>query len=504
MSKKVLFIVTNYNIYNRFINPYVKIHYKRDEVYFVSLSYYKDNERYQWRLSVPEESIANKFGKSFQGEIYYILTHGKYDETYVYHSYPKLSMKQTAFLFCIYIGLLWFRKTKKIRFIHPPLNLVSFIWYRFTIAIKSSSKLIFLMQYYFFVILRLTIFILGHLSRKEKKNNKIIFISKSGLGGIGDFISSLALDNLVRSVYPNAFIICEIHGKFKDFTKFNNTIDKYIIWNITNNVFALLKVLFKSGLLKYDLDKIFFLYHKKPISISSFANGLRDNNCYYYNYFPHANDRFFMKEYIDLLKSHFALPEDTPIYPRLDIKEKDPSAERLLLDNGLLHDEEFIVLAPESNDSARWYPPENFATIADQLKEKFDLKIVILGTQKGWVVSLKIQTLMRNEAITLAAKTSFDQLVNIISRARLTISIDTSIWHISQAIGTPTVVITNRDLAQDYPVDPSICKLVRLKESLECKPPCFTRCLFSKNYSLCLKMVKSTDVVEACEEMLKR
>ena len=100
-----------------------------------------------------------------------------------------------------------------------------------------------------------------------------------------------------------------------------------------------------------------------------------------------------------------------------------------------------VGINPGGDRQDKRWNPNNFAFVADYLKEHFDLTIILMGGPGEEVIAHYIQHNMANDCINLAGKLTLDDLTYIISQMDLLITNDSGPMHIAAAVKTPLVAI---------------------------------------------------------------
>ena len=143
----------------------------------------------------------------------------------------------------------------------------------------------------------------------------------------------------------------------------------------------------------------------------------------------------------------------------------------------------------------RWYP-EEFAQVAEELSEKYD--IVIFGGLGEVDIANDIEKSLIEKGVTnyqnLAGKTTISELSNQISSLDLFITGDSGPMHIAAAFHVPTVAIfgpTRDDETSQWMNEKSII----VKKNLDCQP-CMHRTCPLKHHN-CMKLIKAVDVLKA-------
>lgn len=105
--------------------------------------------------------------------------------------------------------------------------------------------------------------------------------------------------------------------------------------------------------------------------------------------------------------------------------------------------EEFAVIFPGASRPEKTWDVQNFIEVANFLKSKYSLRIVIAGSRNEESLSEKITYSLGKEILNLTGKTSLSQLAKMISSAKILVSNDTSAIHFAAAVDTPFVCISN-------------------------------------------------------------
>ena len=147
----------------------------------------------------------------------------------------------------------------------------------------------------------------------------------------------------------------------------------------------------------------------------------------------------------------------------------------------------------------RWYPQE-FARVASELSEKYD--IVIFGGASEIDIANDIEKeLIKNNVKNyknLAGKTTISELISKISRLDLFITGDSGPMHVAAAFQVPTVAIfgpTKDKETSQWRNEKSII----VKKNLECQP-CMKRICPLKHHN-CMKLIKAVDVLNAFKDI---
>jgi ADP-heptose:LPS heptosyltransferase len=105
-----------------------------------------------------------------------------------------------------------------------------------------------------------------------------------------------------------------------------------------------------------------------------------------------------------------------------------------------LQPKKYVCVHSGARDTRRWWPPQQFAQVADSLVEK-GYDVVLTGTEIERGTVEQVARLMRYPAINCVGKTDLGTLAVLIKNAKMLFSNDTGVSHIAAAVQTPSVVI---------------------------------------------------------------
>ncbi|MBL7184615.1 MAG: glycosyltransferase family 9 protein [Anaerolineae bacterium] len=91
--------------------------------------------------------------------------------------------------------------------------------------------------------------------------------------------------------------------------------------------------------------------------------------------------------------------------------------------------------------SAKRWPPQCFAVLADRLIEKRSARVLLVGGPEDGPIAVSIKDGMRHEPCDLMGQLTFGQLGAFLERCDLFIGHDTGAMHLAVAVGAPVVAI---------------------------------------------------------------
>jgi heptosyltransferase-2 len=157
-------------------------------------------------------------------------------------------------------------------------------------------------------------------------------------------------------------------------------------------------------------------------------------------------------------------------------EQKRQRAAAFLLSNGVQPDSLRIAIgAGASYGSAKCWPPDRFAKLANHLHEKEAQQkadVILFGTAAEAPVSSSIAAGMRLPPVDLTGKTAINDLPALLSQCHLFIGNDSGAMHVAAAVGLPVVAVFGpTDPFGTAPVTPR-CSIVQEKPYCS---PCFLR-----------------------------
>jgi heptosyltransferase-2 len=159
---------------------------------------------------------------------------------------------------------------------------------------------------------------------------------------------------------------------------------------------------------------------------------------------------------------------------RLNVPEENRQrAAEFLLSNGVRpHSLRIAIGAGASYGSAKCWPPDRFAKLANHLQAQAQADMILFGTPAEAAVSSAIAAGMSHPPIDLTGKTSINELPALLSQCHLFIGNDSGAMHVASAVGLPVVAVFGpTDPFGTSPVTPR-CSIVQEKPYCS---PCFLR-----------------------------
>jgi heptosyltransferase-2 len=181
----------------------------------------------------------------------------------------------------------------------------------------------------------------------------------------------------------------------------------------------------------------------------------------------------------------------------LDPQAKQQAAERLFAAGARSNALRVAIGAGASYGSAKCWPPDRFAEVANRLAVESDADVILFGTPSELAVSSAISAGMRRPPIDLTGKTSVAELPALLSQCHLFIGNDSGAMHVASAVGLPVVAIFGpTDPLGTAPVT-TRCTIVQ--EKPYCSPCFLRRCPTDHR---CMTKISPSEVAMAAHSWL--
>jgi len=321
-----------------------------------------------------------------------------------------------------------------------------------------------------------------------KKIERILLIT---LTNVGDAVLTLPVLDILYKRFPDARIdILAGPGVVSIFER-DKRAAKIFIYNKRSKLFEqyrLLKKLFKMRYdLVVDLKNTLFPFLLMPKYRTQALRGHKDG--------IHKKD-----EHLGRLKDIDINTDGAVFGMQYGDDDKSEVIQMFGSENALGN---FIVINPGAKSYLKRWPAEFFARLADEIKTKLKIGVVIIGTDNGTrnpdndrVVADKILSLSKTRPVDLVGKTNIRQLAYIISRCKALVTNDSGPMHIASAMNTPTVAIFGPTDSVKY--GPLADKHIVVRGKSDCSPCEKAEC--SRSFD-CLKNITVDSVLQALKEI---
>ena len=286
--------------------------------------------------------------------------------------------------------------------------------------------------------------------------NLINYYDKSEIILIGSFLSIEALKN-----HPKIYSSFVLSKEYSSLFRISNKLGKF-------DIFISFRSSFRSKFLKQLISsKIKYQFNKNKYQ-----------------------DKHQVEKYNDFINETMGTafaPGKLTIYSRLSQKK--------------INLKPIIGINPGASygNSKRWQP-EEFAKVAINLSEKFD--ILIFGEAAEKNIANDIEKLLVESNISnyqnLVGQTSIEELIYHISNLDMFVTGDSGPMHLAAAFKVPTVTIfgpTKHQETSQWMNDQSAI----VKQELDCQPCMKRKCPLKHNN--CMKLIKANDVLASVKSL---
>lgn len=158
----------------------------------------------------------------------------------------------------------------------------------------------------------------------------------------------------------------------------------------------------------------------------------------------------------------------------------------------------WVALMPgaEFGPSKRW-PAEYFGELAARFARQ-DFKVYVFGSPRDHAIGQEVVRASRGSARNLCGETSLEEVVDLLSLAKIAVTNDSGLMHIAAAVGRPVVAIYGSITPEYTPPLSSMSRIHYL--DLECSPCWKKQCPYG-HYN-CLRNLAVSSVFESTQALL--
>jgi heptosyltransferase III len=329
---------------------------------------------------------------------------------------------------------------------------------------------------------------------------------------LGDVVLTLPMFAQLRRRYPAARLAFLGRRYVADITAHHRFIDEHLWYDDAHGPVPFLRML--REIRQGRFDAVFVVHPRPRLAWLMFLAGIpaRIGTGYrWYSWmfnrrvFSHRKTaaRHELEYNLELLeKLDCRVP--APVDPDFGISVSENGrtrADEILLRNGILEKEEYIVVHPSTGGSAREWPRASLAELVRALTERHHFRVVLTGTASDLPVHEALGRESGGKTVSLAGQLSLEELARVLQRAKLLIINSTGPLHLAVALGVPVLSFfpqipvmgpgrwgpytkRSRVLVPDRPLD---CRLCRKMGGGSCA---------------CMDSIRVADALRAAEELL--
>jgi ADP-heptose:LPS heptosyltransferase len=152
-------------------------------------------------------------------------------------------------------------------------------------------------------------------------------------------------------------------------------------------------------------------------------------------------ERTYAEQHRELL-SAIGIPIEERAGPAITVADREVSAiDRFVSSHGIQAADRIAVLHPGSDWACQQWRPDRWASLADSLHDRYMLRTIFTGTVAEIGQIQLIRRAMRTPSASLAGEATLSGVAELLRRSALCITVDSAVYDLTQAVGTPAVVL---------------------------------------------------------------
>ncbi len=327
---------------------------------------------------------------------------------------------------------------------------------------------------------------------------------------IGDAVFSTPVFRALKQTYPGAQVSCLAVPRIVPVLRCCPWVDEIIVYDEQGVHKSLSgKLLLISLLRRRCFDAAFFLHRSRTRAWFAFLAGIPRRIGYNTKRLgfllthkavqppagSHRADR-----YLNVIESFGVPVRDGSVGLKVDQGMRQDIA-RLLQACGIGRDDPLCVVHVAGNWQAKRWPAGCFAELIGRVNAETPLKVVIPSAPADRDLVDDVVRRAGSNPVVLAGKTSLEQLIALMDRARVVVSSDSGPLHIASAVGTPVVAIFGPTRPEETgPRGQGETRV--LQEDVGCnREPCYD--LECRKFS-CISAVSVNKVLDAVKEFCQK
>lgn len=246
-----------------------------------------------------------------------------------------------------------------------------------------------------------------------------------------------------------------------------------------------------------DIREIFFLL--RPLNARfkvSYKTG--GGGCFLTHVVPYKVLKHKVEYHLDIIRHLGCNTEDIEWEVYLSEQEKD-KVKGIIERHGIKRP--FVSVHPGARVSLKRWMTERFAELCDSISGRYNLPVVLLGTNTETGLIGDIVGKMKHAPVTLTGELNLRELACILSETALFICNDSSPMHIAAAMKTPTVAVFGPSKSIETAPYRNIYRVV--EKDFPCRYECDENSCRHQSYHACMKGIEVEDVLSEVEDILK-
>ncbi len=324
------------------------------------------------------------------------------------------------------------------------------------------------------------------------KDYKILIIR---LGAIGDVVHTTNTYRAIKKAYPRTeihYMTTKTQACFLE-----NDVDIEKVWIVDKNDLKLCKSQKLAKLLKNEkFDLVINLQPNFKTRFLCLLSGIKKALIYKKTFKKHAVENFF-----DTAQKYFKnLELDSEMTIYISPKAKETAIRQLMeLKRPLIAFNAGGIISPRQG---RTYPLEQWITLAELVRNKFNGTIILTGAKEDEELLARLTELTNIKSFI--GKTTLEENAAIINECDVMVSGDSGPLHIASALGVPSI-----GLYGSMPVNRTGTygkNCVSISSKVPCAPCNRRKCKFlkhSKNlYAPCMAAISTEEILTCIENCL--
>ena len=262
----------------------------------------------------------------------------------------------------------------------------------------------------------------------KSRIEKVLVIS---LTNIGDVVLTFPVIDILKENLPEAKISVVIGPKTRSLLEGNPCLQKVYVFNKRQpfkETWSLLRQLRRD---RYDL----------VVDLRNTAIPLFIGPHYRTSIMATKNERHMKENHIKRLNSVFPFYATPRKKYALYISPEDKRYIQEIIEREVRSDRKIVVVSPGAANRDKRWTEQGFAQVADGLIEKYNCRIVFIGSEEDAPVVSRIKGLMKGTPVDLCGRISLPQSAALMRQAALAIVNDSAPLHIASYLDIPVLAI---------------------------------------------------------------
>ena len=288
---------------------------------------------------------------------------------------------------------------------------------------------------------------------------------------IGDIVLSTPLIKKIKDTYPDSDITYVTTPSGEAILKNNPHLNNIIVYDKRGEHKGISGVWQLGKRLRYENFNMVITPHRylrssilSWLSRSPIRKGydIASGSCLFTEKIKYDRTKHEVEKLLSFVASENKKRYEIELYPG----EKEEMKGDNLWKENLLEDKKVVVLAPGSKWFTKQWPVEYFNKLAESLKKLSNVRLIVVGGKEE--VNLPIE---KENIIDMRGKTSLLELADILSRADVVVTNDSSPIHIASAFKKPRIFALFGPTIEKFGFFPwSLNSKVFQVDGLKCRP----------------------------------